>query len=978
MLKGETVQSSTQGVSPAKISRVEEKNRKTGIDVVGDAPFGTHFCLFYETKDDLIDVLVPYFKAGLESNEFCMWVTSEPLSEEEAKEAMRRAVPNFDGYVERGQIEIVPYTEWYLKGGAFNLQRVLNGWVEKLNHALAKGYDGMRLTGNTAWLEKRDWRNFVDYEQEINRVIGKYRMIALCTYSLDKCVASEILDVVRNHQFAVIKREGKWELIESSELKRTEASLRETEEKYKELTESISDVFFAMDKDFRYTYWNKASEKLTGISAKDAVGKSLTEVFPDVKGTIIEQFYKEALRTQKPQSYLNKYQVGGKDYVFEINTYPTETGLSVFVKDITERKKAEETLLKSETKYRELVEVLNEGIWVIDKDAYTTFVNPRMAEILGYTVDEMQGKHLFSFMDEKGVEIAKHLLGRRKQGVEEQHDFEFVRKDGKRVYAVLETTPLTDENGNYRGAIAGVMNVTERRKTEKALRESDEKLRNVFAASPDAITVTNLNGIIVDCNQATVDLHGYQSREGVIGKNAFVFIAKKDHEKAMQNLKKTLEHGSVKNLEYTCLTKDGREFPAELSASAVRDASGKPEYFVAITKDVTNRKQAEEELAVSEKKFRTIFEGARDGILAADAETKKFVFANPMICEITGYSEQELLRLSVEDMHSEKDLPYVMEAFSKQLQRKIEIAKDVPVLRKDRTVVYCDVNSYLLEIGERKLIVGLFRDATERNKMEAQLKEYSEHLEEKVEERTNQLKEAQEQLLKAEKLAAIGEVAAMVGHDLRNPLQVITNTLYTSEKKSESIPITEKEILEKHGFLDLRSGLKEQVEYMEKIVSDLQNYARPLKPKPVEIGLHQLINKTLSSLTVPENVKVSIVIEKDFPKLMLDPALMQRVFSNLITNALQAMPNGGKLTIRASKKEETTLISIEDTGAGIPDENLSKLFTPLFTTKAKGQGFGLPVCKRMVEAHDGNITVESKVGKGSTFTIKIPLRKEVS
>ena len=165
---------------------------------------------------------------------------------------------------------------------------------------------------------------------------------------------------------------------------------------------------------------------------------------------------------------------------------------------------------------------------------------------------------------------------------------------------------------------------------------------------------------------------------------------------------------------------------------------------------------------------------------------------------------------------------------------------------------------------------------------------------------------------------------------------------------------------------------------MDKIVSDLQDYARPVKPMPVEIGLHQLINKTLSSLTVPENVKVSIVVEKDFPKLMLDPTLMQRVFSNLITNAVQAMPNGGKLTIRASKKEETTLISIEDTGAGISDENLSKLFTPLFTTKAKGQGFGLPVCKRMVEAHDGNITVESKVGKGSTFTVEIPLRKEVS
>jgi hypothetical protein len=133
-----------------------EKIRKTGIDIIGDAPWGTHFCQFYQTKEDLIDILVPYFKAGLENNEFCMWITSEPLSENEAKKAMRKAVPNFDQHLKRGQIEIVPHTEWYLKDGAFNLQRVLDAWIDKLTFALAKGYDGMRVTGNTAWLEKRD------------------------------------------------------------------------------------------------------------------------------------------------------------------------------------------------------------------------------------------------------------------------------------------------------------------------------------------------------------------------------------------------------------------------------------------------------------------------------------------------------------------------------------------------------------------------------------------------------------------------------------------------------------------------------------------------------------------------------------------------------------------------------------------------------------------------------------------------------
>jgi len=182
--------------------------RRSGLETVGAVPWGTHFCQFYETANDLIDVLVPYFKAGLENNEFCMWVTSEPLSKEEAENAMRKAVPDFDKFLKKGQIEIVPHSEWYLKDGDFDLQRVLDAWIEKLGKALAKGYDGIRVTGNTAWLEKKDWKDFADYEEKVNSVIGKYRMIAICTYSLGRCGASEVLDVVRHHQFALIRRRG--------------------------------------------------------------------------------------------------------------------------------------------------------------------------------------------------------------------------------------------------------------------------------------------------------------------------------------------------------------------------------------------------------------------------------------------------------------------------------------------------------------------------------------------------------------------------------------------------------------------------------------------------------------------------------------------------------------------------------------------------------------------------------------------------
>ena len=312
-----------------------------------------------------------------------------------------------------------------------------------------------------------------------------------------------------------------------------------------------------------------------------------------------------------------------------------------------------------------------------------------------------------------------------------------------------------------------------------------------------------------------------------------------------------------------------------------------------------------------------------------------------------------------------------------ELIEKGDITYEDIVIRKDRSLMPVEVHSRTIELGGRKLILTISRDITERKKDEEQLKLYSEHLEELVEERTKALKEAHERLLVTERLATIGEVAAMVGHDLRNPLQAIVNTLYLTRKKLESIPLTDREIMEKHGLLEQCETMKEQMEYMNKIVSDLQDYARPLKPKLVETSLNQLINESLSTITIPEIIELSTEVEEGF-KLMVDPELMRRVFTNLVTNAIQAMPSGGKLTIEASKTEEAVFISLQDTGEGMPKENMDRLFQPFFTTKPKGMGLGLPICKRIVEAHGGAITVESEVGKGSALTVNIPFRREVS
>ena len=220
--------------------------RKTGVDVVGDMPWGTHFCLFYETKADLLDTLVAYCKAGLESQEFCLWVVAEPLGVEDARRALKRDVPDLDQYLADQSIEIVAARDWYLQDGAFDLNRVISGWNEKLARASARGYAGVRVTGDTAWLEKKDWNDFCEYEESLNQAIAGQRLAVLCTYPLAACGAAEILDVVRTHQFAVTKRRGSWDVIETAGHKQAKAEIKrlneELEQRVLERTSQLTAV----------------------------------------------------------------------------------------------------------------------------------------------------------------------------------------------------------------------------------------------------------------------------------------------------------------------------------------------------------------------------------------------------------------------------------------------------------------------------------------------------------------------------------------------------------------------------------------------------------------------------------------------------------------------------------------------------------------------------------------------------------------
>ncbi len=191
--------------------------RKTGIGVVGSVPWGTHFCQFYRTKDDLLDILVPYFRAGLQSNELCLWVTSSPLKALEIRKVMSKSMPHFNTCMDNGQIEIVPYAEYYLHNGLFSQQKVMEAASDRVRKMRQGGYSGLRAAGTIGWwLQREVWKDFALYEQEVDRVIGDNPVLAICCYPLEMCGTHEALDLSKSHRLFLLKDQDVWQVYENS------------------------------------------------------------------------------------------------------------------------------------------------------------------------------------------------------------------------------------------------------------------------------------------------------------------------------------------------------------------------------------------------------------------------------------------------------------------------------------------------------------------------------------------------------------------------------------------------------------------------------------------------------------------------------------------------------------------------------------------------------------------------------------------
>jgi PAS domain S-box-containing protein len=383
-----------------------------------------------------------------------------------------------------------------------------------------------------------------------------------------------------------------------------------------------------------------------------------------------------------------------------------------------------------------------------------------------------------------------------------------------------------------------------------------------------------------------------------------------------------------------------------------------------ITLDITERKKVEEALRKSESESRTLLENLPQKIFFKD-KNSVYISCNENYARDLKIHRDEIAGKTDYDFYPKK-LAEKYRADDKRIMisGKAENIEEEYIQDGQEVFVHTAKTPVKDEKGNVVGILGIFWDITERKQMQQKIEEYSQQLEVLVEKRTRQLKEAQEQLIKSERLAAIGQVAAMVGHDIRNPLTGISSaTYYLKTKLSQKMDTKSKEMLEL---------IEKDIQYANKIIADLVEYSREMKLELTETTPKSIMKNALFLVKIPENVQIADLTQNK-PKAKLDVDKMERVFSNLIKNAVDAMPEGGKIAISSKESDGNVEIMFVDNGIGMTKEVLERIWTPFFTTKARGMGLGLPICKRIVEAHGGNISAESVVGKGSMFTVTLPI-----
>jgi PAS domain S-box-containing protein len=585
-----------------------------------------------------------------------------------------------------------------------------------------------------------------------------------------------------------------------------------------------------------------------------------------------------------------------------------------------------------------VIENFTDGIFVLEKNWDLLFLNKNAGKIMGFEPQSIIGRNFWELLPElKGTHVERYfLLAMNSQEIKR---FEISLFVGECWFEVT-VYPSRD------CIIAHWHDISKRKKAEEALKESERSHRTLVETSTDGIVV-HRDGRFLFANNAALRLFGVSSFSE-LRKYAICDFIPKSCQTSVATRVVTEAAGKVLPKEEGVISLNGERFFVEGTSARIHYMGGRA--ILIILHDVTQRKEMQLSLEKqtknlekivnertmkvkeSEQRYRELYESFDEAFIAVDWELN-VIHWNKAAERITTVSIKEALGKKLYDVMPEMASVNIEAPISLLQEGKSARFTVQTKSRQTHRDSIFEISTYPSKQG----IVAIVEDKTEEEK--------------------------------TKRLSIIGQTAGMVGHDLRNPLQSVIGEVYLAKSEIDLLS----ESPQKDCLLESIKTIEEQANYMDKIVADLQAFVKPTKvlKKPVEIK--SLVLSILREISYPKKIKINLQFPASLPIVNGDPQLLKRVLINLVTNAWQAMPDGGELAIKAEADQQELRLSVEDTGLGIPDSIKPQIFTPLFTTKSRGQGFGLAVCKRVIEAHDGTISFESQEGKGSKFIIQLPL-----
>lgn len=681
------------------------------------------------------------------------------------------------------------------------------------------------------------------------------------------------------------------------------------------ITDSSVDAIISTDLQGRIVTWNRGAEMIFGYKKEEVLGRNINFLVPEDLREEAEKIRRRVIKEGFLRNY-ESFRLAKDGRRIPVNVTLTAlkdkdgriVGIAAVCNDLTDIKRAEEEVRR----LAEITDSSMDAIIGMDLEGNITSWNRGAEEIFGYKKEEIMGKKFMLMGPKEVVEEAKRCLTTvLERGFVRNEETVRQHKDGRLIPVNLTATLLKDEYGRPIGISAVMKDLTEHKQAEEKML----KLTSAIESSADIIFITDRNGVIEYVNPAFEKITGYKKEEA-IGKTPRILKSGKMAPSYAKKLWDTILSGRVFRFEVINKTKEGRLFYYDQTITPLRDSSGNITHFISTGKDITDRKEAEKrirELSMfPEKSPNPVFKIGKNGeIMYYNPAVLNYVDEPSKVSEILPDNYRELVskacesgkEIRVEHQHGDKHLDYIVWPVSEEAAH----------------------------------VYG--RDVTE-------------------------IKRAEHLLMRTQKLAAVGRLAAGLAHEINNPLGNIS--LYADM------------LLKKAKGRDRAKLLviKDQAEMAARHLQQLLELSHPSDLEFERVDLIRVLKKALEALR-PVISKAGIMLSHTLEGEVMvsgNSIQLRQAFSNILLNAVQAMPNGGRLYVSLIEKDDYVGVKISDTGTGIPEENLDKIFDPFYTTKGVGEGAGLGlfITHMIVTKHGGRIDVKSKLGEGSTFTVYLP------